>query len=54
MPREARIGLDDLGEERAGEGDRRGAEREEPPRCLLRHDRPATFLDELHEPVGCV
>ena len=54
VPREPRVGLDDLGEKRARERDRRLAEREEPARRLLGDDRPAPLLDELHEPVGGV
>ena len=54
VPGEPRIGLDDVCEQRAREGDRRLPEREEPPRGVLREYRPALFLDELHEPVGRV
>ena len=53
-PGEPGIGLDDICEQRAGEGDRRLAEGEEPPRCVLREDRPALLLHELHEAVGRV
>ena len=54
VPREPRVGLDDFGEERAGERDRRLPEREEPARRLLGDDRPAPLLDELHEAIGGV
>ena len=54
VPREPRVGLDDLGEERARERDRRLAQREEPARRLLGDDRSAPLLDELHEAVGGV
>ena len=53
-PREPRIGLDDVREQRAGEGDRGLPEGEEPPRRVLREDRSALFLHELHQAVGRV
>ena len=53
-PREPRIGLDDVREQRAREGDGRLPEGEEPPRRILREHRPALFLDELHQAVGRV
>ena len=53
-PREPRIGLDDVREQRAGEGDRRLPEGEEPPCRVLRQDRAALFLHELHQAVGRV
>ena len=54
VPREPGVGLDDLGEERARERDRRLPQREEPARRLLGDDRPAPLLDELHEAIGGV
>ena len=54
VPREPRVGLDDLREKRARERDRRLAEREEPAGRLLGDDRPPPLLDELHEAVGGV
>ena len=53
-PRESRIGLDDVCEQRARERDGRLPEREEPPRGVFREHRPALLLDELHEAVGRV
>ena len=54
VPREARIGFHDLRQERPREGDRRLAQREQPPRRVLRRHRSAAFLDKFHEPVGGV
>ena len=53
-PGEPCVRLDHLGQERAREGDRGLAQREEPLRRLVRDDRAATLLDELHQPVGGV
>ena len=54
VPGEARIGFDDLGQERARERDGGLAQREQPPRRVLRGHRSAALLDEFHEPVGRV
>ena len=54
VPRQPRVGLDDIGEQAPRERDRSGAEREQPPRSLLGEHRPAPLLDELHQPVGGV
>jgi hypothetical protein len=54
VPREAGIGSHDIGQQGAGEGDRRAAEGEEMLRRFLRRDRSAAFLHELHEAVGRV
>ncbi len=54
VPREPRVGLDDVGQQAASERDRGRAEREQPPGRLLGEHRPAPLLDELHQPVGRV
>ena len=54
VPREPRVGLDDLRQQRARERDGRLPQGEEPPRRVLREHRPALLLDELHQPVGRV
>jgi hypothetical protein len=48
------MGVADRGAPRPRERDRRLAEREEPARRLLGHDRPSSLLDELHEAIGGV
>src|SRR5207302_2388195 len=53
-PAQSRVRLDDLGEQGARECDRRGSEREEPSRGLVRDDRSTPLLDQLHEAVGGV
>ena len=53
VPGQSRIGLDHLRQERAREGNRSLAQREQPPRCVLGRDRRA-FLDKFHESVGRV
>ena len=53
-PRESRIGLNDVCEQRARERDGSLPEREEPPRGVFREHRPALLLDELHQAVGRV
>ena len=50
-PREPRVALDDVLEQRARERGRRPLEREEDARRLLRADRAAAGLHELHEPI---
>ena len=54
VPREPRVGLDDVCQQRARERDRRLAEGEEAPSCLFRQHRSALLLDKLHEPIGRV
>ncbi len=51
-PGEPRVGVDDLGEQRAREPDGRLAEGEETAGRLLGDDGAPPLLDELHEPVG--
>ena len=53
-PGEARVAVDDVGEQGVGERRRRALEREEHARRLLRPDRAAPRVDELDEPVGGV
>ncbi len=53
-PREPGIGLDDVREQRAREGDGCLPQGEEPPRRVLREHRPALLLHELHQAVGRV
>jgi hypothetical protein len=52
VPGETHVGVDHVRQQRAGQGDRCAAEREEMLRRLLGRDRPATLLHEFHEPVG--
>ena len=54
VPREPRVGLDNIREQRARECDRCLPQRKEPACRLLGDDRPAPLLDELDEPVGRV
>ncbi len=54
VPREPRVGLDDLRQQRACERDGRVPQGEEPARRFVREHRPALLLDELHQPVGGV
>jgi len=54
VPRKARVGLDDLGQERPREGDRRLAQREQPACRVLRGHRSAALFDEFHKSVGRV
>src|SRR4029077_11439734 len=53
-PREPGVGLDDVLEERAREGDRCLPQGEEAPRRVLGEDRAALFLDQLYETIGRV
>ena len=54
VPGQARVGLDDLAQKRAGESDRSLAQREQTACRVLRGNWSAVLLNELHEPVGGV
>jgi len=54
VPRESRVGFDDLSQECASESDRRLPQREEPASRLVGDDGSAPFLHEFHEAVGGV
>jgi hypothetical protein len=54
VPRKPGVGLDDVGEERAREGDRCLPEGEEPARRVFGEHRPSLFLHELHQAIGRV
>ena len=51
-PRQARVTVDDVGEQGVGEARRRALEREQHACRLLRRDRAPARVDQLDEPVG--